>query len=107
MKQILAVADEAEASITDLPDGELEGRKLSRELAQTLKLDLSEAPEEIIGQKIGRYGILVRVGEGGSGVVYVAEQTDPVLRRFLMPARRLGGATRCSISKLPSPFQRR
>ncbi len=33
-----------------------------------------------MGHKLGRYKLLERVGEDGCGVVYVAEQTEPVRR---------------------------
>ena len=47
----------------------------------TIKLDLADAPDEAVGQTLGRYKLLERVGEGGCGVVYVAEQTEPVRLR--------------------------
>lgn len=36
--------------------------------------------DEAIGQTLGRYKLLEKVGEGGCGVVYVAEQTEPARR---------------------------
>ena len=32
-------------------------------------------PDEAVGQTLGRYKLLERIGEGGCGTVYVAEQT--------------------------------
>jgi hypothetical protein len=54
----------------------------------TIKLDLDDAPDEAVGQTIGRYKLLERIGEGGCGVVYVAEQTEPVRRRVALKSSR-------------------
>jgi eukaryotic-like serine/threonine-protein kinase len=41
-------------------------------------------PPERIGASIGRYKLLQRIGEGGFGVVYMAEQTHPVRRKVAL-----------------------
>ncbi|HEY1787611.1 MAG TPA: protein kinase, partial [Verrucomicrobiae bacterium] len=71
----------------------------------TVKLDLEEAPDESIGQKIGRYKILERVGEGGCGVVYVAEQTEPVRRRVALKVIKLGMDTRQVVARFEAERQ--
>src|ERR1043166_5385500 len=38
-------------------------------------------PQESVGQAIGRYKLLQKIGEGGCGVVYMAEQQVPGRRR--------------------------
>src|SRR5512134_3780001 len=44
--------------------------------------DASLSPSiEKAGDRIGRYKLLQQIGEGGCGVVYMAEQEEPVRRR--------------------------
>lgn len=47
-------------------------------------------PRDLIGTVIGRYQILEKIGEGGYGVVYLAEQDKPVRRRVALKLIKLG-----------------
>ena len=71
----------------------------------TLKIELAEIPDETIGQTIGRYKILERVGEGGCGVVYVAEQTEPVRRRVALKVIKLGMDTKQVVARFEAERQ--
>ena len=42
------------------------------------------------GDRIGRYRLLQKIGEGGCGVVYMAEQEEPVRRRVALKVIKLG-----------------
>src|SRR6266496_4221102 len=46
------------------------------------------------GDRIGRYKLLEKIGEGGCGVVYMAEQEEPVRRRVALKVIKLGMDTR-------------
>ena len=46
-------------------------------------------PRDLVGQTIGRYKLLEKVGEGGCGMVYVAEQTEPIRRRVALKVIKL------------------
>ena len=105
VEQMLAVANEAEAFITDLPDAELEVRKPGGEPVKTPKVDLDYEPAEFIGQKIGRYKILEQIGEGGCGVVYVAEQREPVRRRVALKVIKLGMDTKQVVARFEAERQ--
>lgn len=48
------------------------------------------ALDEKIGSRIGRYKLLHRVGEGGWGVVYMAEQEKPIHRRVAVKIIKMG-----------------
>jgi len=74
LEALLAAHEQPETLLTTQADS---GRP-------TIKLDLANAPDEAVGQTLGRYKLLERVGEGGCGMVYVAEQTEPVRRRVAM-----------------------
>ena len=71
----------------------------------TIELDLAEAPDEAVGQTLGRYKLLERVGEGGCGVVYVAEQTEPVRRRVALKVIKLGMDTKQVVARFEAERQ--
>jgi serine/threonine protein kinase len=71
----------------------------------TIKLDLADTPDEAVGQTLGRYKLLERVGEGGCGVVYVAEQTDPVRRRVALKLIKLGMDTKQVVARFEAERQ--
>jgi len=66
---------------------------------------LAERPSEAIGQQIGRYKLLQQIGEGGMGVVYMAEQTEPVERRVALKIIKPGMDTRQVIARFEAERQ--
>jgi serine/threonine protein kinase len=74
-------------------------------VAATIKLDLAEAEDESVGKTIGRYKVLEKVGEGGCGVVYVAEQTEPVRRRVALKVIKLGMDTKQVVARFEAERQ--
>jgi serine/threonine protein kinase len=70
----------------------------------TMKVEFPQE-EEAVGQKVGRYKILEKVGEGGCGVVYVAEQTEPVRRRVALKVIKLGMDTRAVVARFEAERQ--
>jgi len=66
----------------------------------TLKADSPNAPDEAIGQLIGHYKVLQKIGEGGCGAVYMAEQTEPVRRRVALKVIKLGMDTKATEGRL-------
>ena len=59
----------------------------------------SAAPEEEPGGRIGRYRLEKRIGEGGCGVVYLAEQLEPLRRKVALKVIRLGMDTERVIAR--------
>lgn len=51
---------------------------------------LADERGEWLGKRIGRYRLLQRIGEGGCGVVFLAEQLDPVKRQVALKVIRRG-----------------
>src|SRR5215212_8616962 len=46
------------------------------------------------GDRIDRYKLLQQIGEGGCGIVYLAEQLEPVRRRVALKVIKLGMDTK-------------
>ncbi len=66
---------------------------------------LSDSPAEKPGDSIGRYKLLEQIGEGGCGVVYVAEQREPLRRRVALKVIKLGMDTKQVIARFDAERQ--
>ncbi len=63
------------------------------------------APSEKSGDRIGRYKLLQEIGQGGCGVVYMAEQQEPVRRRVALKVIKLGMDTKQVIARFEAERQ--
>jgi serine/threonine protein kinase len=75
---------------SDVPDAPI--------ISPELTLDNSP-PTEGPGTKIGRYKLLQLIGEGGFGMVYMAEQKKPISRRVALKIIKLGMDTKQVIAR--------
>ncbi len=66
-----------------------------------ITVPLTEKP----GDTIGRYKLLQQIGEGGCGVVYMAEQAEPVRRRVALKIIKLGMDTKSVIARFEAERQ--
>jgi WD40 repeat protein len=64
-------------------------------------VSVSEKP----GDRIGRYKLLEKIGEGGCGVVYMAEQEEPIRRRVAFKVIKLGMDTKQVIARFEAERQ--
>jgi len=60
---------------------------------------------EQVGAVIGRYKLLQRIGEGGMGVVYMAEQREPVIRKVALKIIKLGMDTKQVVARFEAERQ--
>jgi WD40 repeat protein/serine/threonine protein kinase len=60
---------------------------------------------ENLGDRIGRYKLLQKIGEGGMGVVYMAEQEEPVRRKVALKIIKLGMDTKQVVARFEAERQ--
>jgi WD40 repeat protein/serine/threonine protein kinase len=65
----------------------------------------SGAGSEGPGSLIGRYKLLQRLGEGGCGIVYMAEQEEPVKRKVALKVIKLGMDTKEVVARFEAERQ--
>ncbi|HEU5396724.1 MAG TPA: serine/threonine-protein kinase [Verrucomicrobiae bacterium] len=63
------------------------------------------SPTALEFSHVGRYKLLQKIGEGGGGVVYMAEQEQPVRRRVALKILKLGMDTRSVIARFEAERQ--
>ncbi len=66
---------------------------------------IPQQPDEQPGDVIGRYTLVKKIGEGGWGSVYLAEQKVPVRRRVALKIIKLGMDTRQVIARFEGERQ--
>ena len=69
----------------------------------TIRLTLP--PDDTATDRVGRYKILQKLGEGGCGVVYMAEQQEPVKRRVALKVIKLCMDSRQVIARFEAERQ--
>jgi serine/threonine protein kinase len=67
--------------------------------------DREKEADDAVGTRIGPYKLLQKIGEGGCGVVYMAEQEKPVRRRVALKIIKLGMDTRNVIARFEAERQ--
>jgi serine/threonine protein kinase len=67
--------------------------------------NVRSALDDRSGSRIGRYKLLQRLGEGGCGVVWMAEQEEPVRRRVALKVIKLGMDTKNVIARFDAERQ--
>jgi eukaryotic-like serine/threonine-protein kinase len=90
--EALLAAHEATANLFRLPDGDPAAEN-------------STAVNEGPGSRIGRYKLLEQIGEGGFGVVFMAEQTEPVQRKVALKIIKPGMDSRQVIARFEAERQ--
>ncbi len=101
---ILAHVEDTEQSEFLKSPAELPTMGSAAEFAPTISSagkGLSEAPPT----HIGRYRIFSKIGEGGFGVVYMAEQREPVQRKVALKIIKLGMDTKQVIARFEQERQ--
>jgi serine/threonine protein kinase len=103
VEALLAAHEEREGVLaTDLEIGRVAVN--SQRIALSIQ-PLDKDPEEEIGHSLGNYKLLEKIGEGGCGVVYVAEQSQPVRRRVALKVIKLGMDTKQVIARFEAERQ--
>ena len=96
---LLQRAQAADAFFGDKPGDDASVTRLAGEADAWCK------PGEQEGAVIGRYKLLQRIGEGGMGVVYMAEQEQPVRRRVALKIIKLGMDTKAVVARFEAERQ--
>lgn len=103
--------------VIEMLEDHVESERLFTECISNISLDDITASEalktekektsigEMSGMRIGRYQLLRQLGEGGCGVVYLAEQVEPVRRRVAFKVIKLGMDTKSVIARFDAERQ--
>ena len=102
VEELLSAAEEAGGFLEGIAPGT---QRPPDALATPGSLQNSPTIGEKAGDRIGRYKLLQQIGEGGCGVVYMAEQEEPVRRRVALKVIKVGMDTKQVIARFEAERQ--
>jgi serine/threonine protein kinase len=109
VEQMLATQVKAEKYFGQGSPAAISAVQLSQALEQEPRFhdttQIRLAVEEEIGKRIGPYKLLQKIGEGGCGDVFMAEQEVPVRRRVALKVIKLGMDTKNVIARFEAERQ--
>ena len=98
VESLLAAAERAGSFLESPAAGAVEVLREAQDSAEG-------ALTEQAGDRIGRYRLLEQIGEGGFGVVWMAEQHEPVRRRVALKIIKLGMDTKEMVARFEAERQ--
>jgi serine/threonine protein kinase len=102
VEQLLTAHFRSGNPLDELPS---ELRVLRTEFEQTVDFASQQSPRNWMGTTIGPYKIMEQIGEGGFGLVFVAEQQQPVKRRVALKIIKPGMDTRDVVARFEAERQ--
>jgi serine/threonine protein kinase/WD40 repeat protein len=102
IEELLRASDDAESFLKDPAPG---AARPAGDPEPDIVLLGTASTGEKAGDRIGRYKLLQQIGEGGCGLVYMAEQEEPVRRRVALKVIKLGMDTKSVIARFEAERQ--
>ena len=104
VEALIAAGEDARTAFLEGSPLEFLPTEIERSATQVERHDVSPLAEQS-GDVIGNYRLLQKVGEGGFGVVYMAEQLRPVKRRVALKIIKLGMDTKQVVARFEAERQ--
>ena len=89
----------------DIPKLDAQAAAALRSAGPEIRIPLEGLTGEHLGSRLGRYQLVQKIGEGGCGVVYLAEQEKPVRRQVALKVIKLGMDTKSVIARFEAERQ--
>ncbi|HXJ59892.1 MAG TPA: serine/threonine-protein kinase [Verrucomicrobiae bacterium] len=99
VEQLLSLQAEADREF------EQAAQEVPRAIVDALSVEAPAPARERVGDRIDRYQLVQKLGEGGCGVVYLAEQQEPLRRQVALKIIKLGMDTQEVIARFEAERQ--
>ncbi|MBN2162216.1 MAG: serine/threonine protein kinase [Pontiellaceae bacterium] len=109
VEQLLSLEDDADTFFDNAAPSDLSVTKITQSLSDLPSLfgnpEVVLPDDDAVGKQIGPYKLLQKIGEGGIGNVYLAEETAPIRRQVAFKIIKLGMDTQSVIARFEAERQ--